>query len=122
MVYADFPTIPTFGTNEEIEAIGSVTFEQGLEWQNLLSQSVNITINIVDPKSATTFMSSERNVMAGFITRYSSWGPTYDLHLKPQFSAPGSYILSTYLVDKGWLRYTLWNVHVRPTCRCKYML
>jgi hypothetical protein len=101
MVYADFPTIPTFGTDEEIDAIGAVTFEQGLEWQNLLSHNVNITINIVDPKSAITFISSERNVMGGFISRYSSWGPTYDLHLKPQFSAPGSYILSTYPVDKG---------------------
>lgn len=101
MVYADWPTIPTFGTDQAMEGMGSVTFEQGLEWQHLLSRNVNITINIVDPNVAPTFITSEQNPRGGFISSYSSWGPTYDLHLKPQFSTPGSYILSTYPMDKG---------------------
>lgn len=37
------------------------------------------------------------NAGSGRPARYSSWGATYDLALKPDVSAPGTKILSTYL-------------------------
>ncbi|KAI1081414.1 subtilisin-like protein [Whalleya microplaca] len=40
------------------------------------------------------------NAGSGRPALYSSWGSTYDLALKPDVSAPGSKILSTYPTDK----------------------
>ena len=35
------------------------------------------------------------------MSSFTSWGPTYDLNLKPQFGAPGGQILSSYPLDLG---------------------
>jgi len=35
------------------------------------------------------------------VSTYSSWGPTYEVHVKPQVTAPGGMILSTYPLDLG---------------------
>ncbi|CAE6398441.1 unnamed protein product [Rhizoctonia solani] len=37
----------------------------------------------------------------GLMSSFSSYGPTYDMHLKPAFSAPGGSILSTFPVPLG---------------------
>ncbi|CAE6418377.1 unnamed protein product [Rhizoctonia solani] len=37
----------------------------------------------------------------GLMSSFSSYGPTYDMYLKPAFSAPGGSILSTYPVPLG---------------------
>lgn len=39
--------------------------------------------------------------VGGRINDYSSWGPTLDGRMKPEVSAPGGTILSTYPVSKG---------------------
>ncbi|KAK1466261.1 serine endopeptidase [Colletotrichum cuscutae] len=46
---------------------------------------------------------SERNtVTPGFLSVDSSWGPTYELDIKPQFVAPGGMVLSTFPRSKGY--------------------
>jgi hypothetical protein len=41
------------------------------------------------------------DVSAGLVSTFSSWGPSWELASKPQFTAPGGYILSTYPLDMG---------------------
>ena len=38
---------------------------------------------------------------SGSINLWSTWGPTFELDLKPDISAPGGYILSTWPTDAG---------------------
>lgn len=87
---------------EGIEGIGSVSAAQGQEWINLVSSGVNVTLNIIDPDVASQFtISGPNNVTGGFLSTYTSWGPTYELDIKPQISAPGGNILSTYPLALG---------------------
>lgn len=85
-----------------IEALGMVTPEQGAVWISLLSRNISVAANIVDPKSAVTFLSRGTNIeTGGFVSTYTSWGPTFEMDLKPQFAAPGGWILSTYPLNQG---------------------
>ncbi|KAF2788581.1 subtilase [Melanomma pulvis-pyrius CBS 109.77] len=85
-----------------IDGLGMVTPNQGTQWIDLLSRNISVTANIVDPRSANSSLSTEANTeTGGFVSTYSSWGPTLEMDLKPQFAAPGRYIISTYALQKG---------------------
>ncbi|EKD18523.1 uncharacterized protein L3040_007454 [Drepanopeziza brunnea f. sp. 'multigermtubi'] len=43
-----------------------------------------------------TVFSPDDPVNGGFLSYFSSWGPTWELEMKPSFGAPGGNILSTY--------------------------
>ncbi|KAK3623419.1 hypothetical protein LTR56_021595 [Elasticomyces elasticus] len=87
---------------EGVIGIGSVSAEQGAEWVNLLAAGTEVTLNIIDPEVATRYpVFSPNNVTGGFLSTYTSWGPTYELDVKPQYSAPGGNILSTYPLALG---------------------
>ncbi|KAI9047550.1 hypothetical protein LZ554_008266 [Drepanopeziza brunnea f. sp. 'monogermtubi'] len=43
-----------------------------------------------------TVSSPDDSVNGGFMSFFSSWGPTWELEMKPSFGAPGGNILSTY--------------------------
>lgn len=80
-----------------ISAVGMVTAEQGNEWIALLKNGAPVTVDIVDPKSSLPTVSTSPNVATGgFLSTYTSWGPTYEADVKPQLAAPGGLILSTY--------------------------
>ncbi|KAH8884080.1 subtilase [Thozetella sp. PMI_491] len=52
--------------------------------------------------SVASFENSETNPLGGgYVNDFSSWGPTFDLEVKPQFGAPGGDILSTLPVTMG---------------------
>ena len=87
---------------EGVVGIGSVSADQGAEWVNLLADGVEVTLNIIDPETATRYpVFSPNNITGGFLSTYTSWGPTYELDVKPQISAPGGNILSTYPLALG---------------------
>lgn len=74
-----------------------VTAEQGNEWISDLKSGIKVVVNIVDPKVAPIYVVSQPNVATGgFLSTYTSWGPTYEVDVKPQIGAPGGLILSTY--------------------------
>jgi hypothetical protein len=74
-----------------------VTAEQGQEWIADLKSGASVVVNIVDPKVAPIYIVSSPNVATGgFLSTYTSWGPTYEVDVKPQLAAPGGLILSTY--------------------------
>ncbi|KAF4554958.1 Subtilase-like protein 1 [Elsinoe fawcettii] len=87
---------------EGVVAIGMTTAAQGAEWISLLSSGSTVTLSIIDPEFATQFPESGPNTgTPGFLSTYTSWGPTYEVDVKQQFSAPGGLILSTYPLDLG---------------------
>jgi subtilisin family serine protease len=55
-----------------------------------------------DPKTATWgFSETSANPFAGRVTSFSSWGPTPELEIKPDISAPGGNIWSTVPLERG---------------------
>ncbi|PNS19126.1 hypothetical protein CAC42_1862 [Sphaceloma murrayae] len=85
-----------------VVAVGMTTAAQGAEWISLLSNGSTVTLNIIDPEFATQYPQSGPNTgTPGFLSTFTSWGPTYELDVKQQFSTPGGAILSTYPLDLG---------------------
>ncbi|KAK8042603.1 hypothetical protein PG994_013086 [Apiospora phragmitis] len=54
--------------------------------------------------TATTLMELEDHVTGGYTGEFSSWGPTWELLPKPELTAPGGKILSTYPLPLGGYR------------------
>lgn len=78
------------------------TAAQGAEWIGLLANGSSVTLNIVDPEFASQYPETGPNsATPGFLSTYTSWGPTYEVDVKQQFSSPGGIILSTYPLDLG---------------------
>lgn len=95
-VGVDVSTVP------EIKAVAMVTSEQGAAWVRLLAAGRKVTVAMTDPKVAPRFLINSVNTKSGgFLSTFTSWGPTYEAELKPQVSSPGGYILSTYPRAKG---------------------
>jgi len=85
-----------------IKGVGMVTAELGAEWISLLASGSKLTVNIVDPASSPRFLAGETNTeTGGFLSTFTSWGPTFEVDVKPQLAAPGGLILSTYPLNLG---------------------
>ncbi|KAK0652464.1 peptidase S8/S53 domain-containing protein [Cercophora newfieldiana] len=85
-----------------IAGIGMVSASQGEEWVKLLNQGRNITLNFESPTTAKQVIYSPKNSKNGsLLAPRSSWGLSWELDVKPQFSAPGQDILSTWRTAKG---------------------
>ncbi|ODA83431.1 hypothetical protein RJ55_01945 [Drechmeria coniospora] len=82
----------------EILAIGAVTREVGKTWLNALLDGRKVTLRMKSPEKSDSYLiTSPNNATAGAISRSTSWGPSFEMDPKPQFGAPGAYILSTDL-------------------------
>jgi len=77
--------------------------ENGGTAKNIISVgSYNNRVNWTD---YTGVFRSDSILPSGKISNFSSWGPTIDGRMKPDISAPGQYIASSYHKDQvpGWL-------------------
>ncbi|KAF4463401.1 Minor extracellular protease vpr [Fusarium albosuccineum] len=89
-------------TVEGILAAGMVNSAVGTKWIELLKQGSTVTLEMSDGSDGqVTLQETRNNVTGGSISTYSSWGPTFEMDVKPQFGTPGASILSTYPVKKG---------------------
>ena len=76
--------------------------KQGAAWIEALSSGANITLTIESADTASLFVENLSNgVAAGLTSPFTSWGPTWEVEVKPQFVAPGGWILSTFPLDQG---------------------
>ncbi|KAK3295212.1 peptidase S8/S53 domain-containing protein [Chaetomium fimeti] len=90
-------TVSVAASVEGITGVAMVTPQQGETWVRALEAGSEVVVHITDPLKAGSFLSySENALTGGFLSDFTSWGPTYELEVKPQFSAPGGLILSTY--------------------------
>lgn len=75
---------------------------QGVAWVEALNAGEEVYLDIIDPTYAeTSFYQSTNDVTGGFVSTYSSWGPTWDLDVYPLVGGVGGNILSTYLLNQG---------------------
>ncbi|KAK0726701.1 peptidase S8/S53 domain-containing protein [Lasiosphaeria miniovina] len=80
-----------------IKGVAMVTANTGATWIKALAAGSNITVNMIDPETGPMFLTNFPNTdTPGFLSTYTSWGPTFEVDVKPQFSTPGGMILSTY--------------------------
>ncbi|KAK5655870.1 hypothetical protein OQA88_5409 [Cercophora sp. LCS_1] len=81
---------------------GEVPAAQGEAWVNLLNNGHQVVVNIVPPSSADRVIHTvPNNQTGGLMAPHSSWGLSMELDVKPQFSAPGQNIVSTWLLSQG---------------------
>lgn len=94
---------PWVGEEEpRILGTGTVTAAQGAEWVDSLNQGSVVTVHIVAQAEAGNLVEwSPNNKSGGAMSLFTSWGPTWEMDLKPTFSAPGGYILSTWPLALG---------------------
>ncbi len=80
-----------------ISGVAMVTADQGASWIHALEAGSKVVLNMADPETAGKFLDYFNNTAtAGFLSDFTSWGPTFEVEVKPQFSTPGGMILSTY--------------------------
>lgn len=85
-----------------LEAVAMVTADQGAKWIAALSAGQNVTVAMTDPKTAEKSLTlTPNNLTGGFLSTYTSWGPTWEVDFKPQLASPGGLILSTYPTALG---------------------
>ncbi|KAL2753080.1 hypothetical protein ACRALDRAFT_1052831 [Sodiomyces alcalophilus JCM 7366] len=98
MFYSNEPGIADTDASEVdgIEGVGMVTAEQGEFWVSALQDGSEIVLHMSDPTLSDMVLTFHNNTAGGYPSHFTTWGPTWDLNVKPQFSAPGGKILSTY--------------------------
>jgi subtilisin family serine protease len=77
-----------------------VSAELGAQWITYLQEGNTITFYF-PPNSTATMIDVPNNVTGGKMSIFSSWSPTNELYVKPEVSAPGGNILSTYPINMG---------------------
>lgn len=85
-----------------LKAVAMVTADQGAKWIAALSAGQNVTVAMTDPTTAEKSLTEvPNNLTGGFLSTYTSWGPTWEVDFKPQLASPGGLILSTYPTALG---------------------
>ena len=79
---------------------GMISAEQGALWINYLANGSKVTLRFFSA-SRMIFTNTVNNITGGTMSTFSSWSPTYELYIKPEVSAPGRNILSTYPLNLG---------------------
>lgn len=78
------------------------TPEQGATWVAALEAGSEVVLSFGDPDTSPSVLTTTDNtVTGGYVSTYTSWGPTFEAGVKPQLGSPGGNILSTYPVDLG---------------------
>lgn len=87
---------------KEIKAASIVSPDQGKQWIDALKSKKKIVLAMSDGSDGNVILEQKiNNVTGGAVSSFSSWGPTWEMDVKPQFAAPGGQILSTYPRSMG---------------------
>ncbi|KAK3323071.1 peptidase S8/S53 domain-containing protein [Apodospora peruviana] len=90
-------TASVSGAVAGVLGVAMTTAEQGEAFIKALAAGSKVVVNMADPETAPKFLMNFNNTLSsGFASTYTSWGPTFEVDVKPQFSAPGGMILATY--------------------------
>ncbi|EAT84396.2 hypothetical protein SNOG_08120 [Parastagonospora nodorum SN15] len=85
-----------------LSAVGMVEAAVGENWVRALAAGKTIALDMSDPHDGPIQVVETPNTLTGgSVSSFSSWGPTYEADMKPQFGAPGANILSTFPVALG---------------------
>jgi len=90
-------TVSVSAAVEGVKAVAMTTAPQGEAWVHALQAGSEVVLHLTDPLKAGSFLTSSPNTATGgFLSDYTSWGPTFEFEVKPQLATPGGLILSTY--------------------------
>ncbi|KAM0436627.1 hypothetical protein ACHAPT_002335 [Fusarium lateritium] len=104
MVYSDMDRLAPYDVSmvAGIKAAAIVLPSQGAEWMRHLVKGERVVLEMSDGSDGNVVLQEKaNNITAGAVSAFTSWGPTWEMDVKPQFGAPGGEILSTYPRDKG---------------------
>ncbi|KAM0335150.1 hypothetical protein ACHAQA_000191 [Verticillium albo-atrum] len=88
--------------SEGIEGALTVSRPQAAAWIKAIKAGQKIDITVAPVDSSRVFAEPLSNGPgAGLTSGFSSWGPSWEVVLKPQFTAPGGGILSTWTFGQG---------------------
>ncbi|KAK8092548.1 hypothetical protein PG999_014747 [Apiospora kogelbergensis] len=86
----------------EFRGAAAVNRRQAAAWINLLAEGNEIIIDMTASALAeTTYLEDDNAKTGGYVSFKSTWGPTWELNLKPTLGTVGSNILSTFPVRAG---------------------
>ncbi|KAH6606996.1 hypothetical protein Trco_006149 [Trichoderma cornu-damae] len=95
-VSVDVSTVP------QIVGAGMIENSLGATWIAAIKDAKTVTPAMVALDEATKRIQFANNtVTGGALSTFTSWGPTWEMEVKPQVSSPGGNILSTYPVALG---------------------
>jgi subtilisin family serine protease len=103
IIYNNAPGVPEIdASSTNVLAVAAVEGRQGALWVRKLKAGTAVTLHMVDPETSDDFLITvENNSTGGYLTDFTTWGPTWELNVKPNFGAPGGNILSTYPIALG---------------------
>ena len=88
-------------TSPDIPA-GMVSNLQGAKWISQLTSGLTVNVKFTQLELSGSFIEYWPNTnTGGMMSYFSSWGPTYEMYIKPAVSAPGGSILSTIPLKQG---------------------
>ncbi|UNI19341.1 hypothetical protein JDV02_005530 [Purpureocillium takamizusanense] len=87
---------------KSIVGSGMVLKTMGDTWIEAIKAGKKVTIKMANSEDTEAFLTLvANNVTGGALSTYTSWGPTWEMDLKPQFGTPGGSILSTWPTKNG---------------------
>jgi subtilisin family serine protease len=93
-------TLSPSADGANITGVAMVTADQGAEWITALADGETVDVTI---SGDSEFVTTVNNITGGYMSTYSSWSPTWEMYIKPEVSAPGGNIFSTYpAIDGGF--------------------
>lgn len=77
--------------------VATTTASQGKKWAATFAAGHNITVTTRDTdKSPNVVTHTPATVSGGYVSDWSTWGPSWQMHVNPNLAAPGGEILSTF--------------------------
>jgi subtilisin family serine protease len=85
-----------------IFGIAMTGLDVGETFVQALADGKEVIVTMTHPDAGEYRLQLTRNtITGGSLSVFTTWGPTYEGDLKPQFASPGGNILSTYPLAKG---------------------
>lgn len=104
ILYNNVPGTITVDVSEVfgIRGIGMVSPEQGEAWIKALEEGSEVRLTIgMNDFDQVRLVNTPNELTGDLPSQFTSWGPTWELDVKPIIAAPGGSILSTLPLDGG---------------------
>ncbi|KAL3959424.1 hypothetical protein ACCO45_006301 [Purpureocillium lilacinum] len=84
--------------NANVSAAAMIPARTGQRWVNAIKAGHNVTVLMQYPRDADRSLAFEKRPgVGGSLSTFTSWGPTWEMDMKPVVGAPGGNIWSTWV-------------------------